>query len=95
MAKPVLDSSGVVAGVGQRVAAGIAQHVRVDRKGEACAGINALDQPVDGVGRERAAALGGEHKRRIGELPAQLAQRFAPRRRARDARTKPISSWTL
>ena len=44
------------------------------REGEAGALTDALDELVDGVGRERAAALGGEHKRRIGKLPTQLAQ---------------------
>ena len=35
MAEPVLDRTGVVAGVGERVAAAVAQHVGVQRKGEA------------------------------------------------------------
>jgi hypothetical protein len=43
-----------VAGIGERVAASVPQHVGMDRKGEACAHANAFDQPVDGVGRERA-----------------------------------------
>jgi hypothetical protein len=34
----------------------VAQHVNVNRKREAGALTDALDQPVDGVGRERAAA---------------------------------------
>jgi hypothetical protein len=45
------------------------------RKGEAGAIADALDEPVDGVGRERAAALGGEDEGRVRELPAQFAQR--------------------
>jgi hypothetical protein len=48
--------------------------VGVDRKGESGAGTDTLDQPVDGVGCERTAALGGEYERAAGELPAQLAQ---------------------
>jgi hypothetical protein len=35
MAKPVLNASGVVAGVSQGVAAGMPEHVDMDRKGEA------------------------------------------------------------
>jgi hypothetical protein len=30
---------------------------------------------IDGISRKRPAALGGEHKGRIGKLAAQLAQR--------------------
>jgi hypothetical protein len=36
---------------------------------------DALDEPVDRIGRERAAALRGEHERTVGKLPAQLARR--------------------
>jgi hypothetical protein len=35
MAEPILDASSVVAAIGQGVAAGVAQHVSVDRKCEA------------------------------------------------------------
>jgi hypothetical protein len=49
----------------------MAKHVRVNRKTEASAGPNALDQPIDGVGRERPAALGGEHKGRISAAPSR------------------------
>jgi hypothetical protein len=67
--------------------------VNVNRKGEACALANALDQAVDGVGRERSAALGGEHERAILGLPAQLAERphlvAAQRVRARLAVLRP------
>jgi hypothetical protein len=35
MAEPILDAPRVVAGIGQRVAAGVPEHVNVDRKGEA------------------------------------------------------------
>jgi hypothetical protein len=52
----------------------VAQHVRVDRKGESGATADALDEAVDGIRRERATALGGEDKGRIRGLPAQLAQ---------------------
>jgi hypothetical protein len=49
-------------GVRQSVAAGVAEHVGMDRKGKAGALADALDQTVDGVGSKRAAALGGEHE---------------------------------
>jgi hypothetical protein len=55
----------------------MAKHVRVNRKGEACARAEALDEPVDGVGRERATALGGEHASLSGNC----------RRSSRSART--------
>jgi hypothetical protein len=49
--RPILNASGVVAGIGQRVAAGVAQHVGMHRKGEAGARADALAETVDGVGR--------------------------------------------
>jgi hypothetical protein len=85
MAEPVLDASRVVAGVGQGVAAGMAEHVSVDRKGEAGAAADALAQPIDGIGRERAAALRGEDEGAVGQLPPQHAQGSESRRRAADA----------
>jgi hypothetical protein len=44
MAEPILDASGVVSGIGQGVAAGVAEHVGVNRQGEATASI--LSQPL-------------------------------------------------
>jgi hypothetical protein len=41
-------------------------------KAKRCA--DAFDQAVDRIGRERAAALGGEDEGAVGELLAQLAQ---------------------
>jgi hypothetical protein len=38
-------------GIGQGVAAGVPEHVRVDRKGEASALADALDEPSHRVGR--------------------------------------------
>jgi hypothetical protein len=46
---------GVVARVSEGVAAGVPEHVRMDRKGEAGAVADALDQSLDGVRRERSA----------------------------------------
>jgi hypothetical protein len=52
----------------------MAEHMNVNWKGEAGARADALDQAVDRIGRERAAALGGEDEGRVRELPARLAQ---------------------
>jgi hypothetical protein len=43
--------------IGQRIAAGVAQHVDVNLEREAGAFTDALDQPIDGIGGERGAAL--------------------------------------
>jgi hypothetical protein len=48
----------------------MAEHMSVNWKGEAGALGDALDQAIDGIGRERAAALGGEDEGAVGELPA-------------------------
>jgi hypothetical protein len=74
-AEPILDASRVVAGIGERVAAGMPKHMGMDGEGEAGALADALDEPIDGIGRERVAAFGGEHEGRVPELRAQLAQR--------------------
>jgi hypothetical protein len=50
------------------------EHVDVDRKGESGARADALDQAIDGIGRERTAALSGEDEGRIKGLPGQLTQ---------------------
>ena len=60
MAEPIVNAPRVVAGVGQGVAASVPEHVGVSRKGEAGAPADAFDQPIDGVGRKGAPALGGE-----------------------------------
>jgi hypothetical protein len=52
----------------------MAEHVRVNQKGEAGALADALGQAIDGVGRERAAAFGGEGEGGVRGLPARLAQ---------------------
>jgi hypothetical protein len=48
MAEPILNASRVVPSIGQGVAAGMAQHVRMNGKGEPGARADALDQAVDG-----------------------------------------------
>jgi hypothetical protein len=69
MAEPVLlNAPRVVAGIRQRIAAGMAQHMRVHREGEAGAHTNALDKAVDSVRREWAAALRGEDEGRVRAL---------------------------
>jgi len=49
-----------VAGIGQGIAAGMTQHVSMDRQAKAARAPMQFDEPVDGVRRERTAALGGE-----------------------------------
>ena len=58
MPKPILNSAGVVAGVGQSITATMAQHVRVNREVEMSALTDALDEAINRIRRERAAALG-------------------------------------
>lgn len=74
MAKPILNPPCVVAGVGERETASMPNHVGVDRR-QAGTLADALQMAADGIGRERAAALGGEDEGAVRELPAQLAQR--------------------
>jgi hypothetical protein len=74
MAEPILNPSRVAARIHLGVAAGVAQHVGVDRKGEAGADTDALNQPIHRVKRERTAAFGGEDEGRIRRLPAQFTR---------------------
>jgi hypothetical protein len=55
--EPILQRPGIMAGVRQGVAAGVADHVAVDRESKAGALTDALDKPIDGVRCERAVAL--------------------------------------
>jgi hypothetical protein len=66
MAEPVLNSPRIVAVVGQLIAAGVAQHMDVDRERQPRTPTNALDKPIDGVCRKRAAAFGGENVGAVG-----------------------------
>jgi len=61
MAEPILDGPRIVAGVRQRVAAGVAEHVDVDGEVKAGALTDALYKPIDGVGGERRSPLGLEN----------------------------------
>src|SRR6516165_722424 len=76
MAEPVLDQPGVMASVGQGVAASVAQHVSMDPKRQLGALANGLHEAVDGVSGKRAAALGleDESTRRIALQLTQHAQ---------------------
>src|SRR5262249_54849865 len=60
MAKPILQCPGVVASIGQCIAACMPQRVAVYRKGEASAFANALYKTIDGVRCKRPATLGRE-----------------------------------
>jgi hypothetical protein len=75
MTEPVLDGSDVVARVSEGVAAAVAEHVTVDGKLEASPLSDALDQPINRVGRERAAPLGTEDVLAVRKLTLQLPQR--------------------
>ena len=74
MAKPILQRPRIMPRIGQGIAARMPKHVTVNREGKARTLADPLDQPINGVGRERTAALGRKDEAALGELPAQLAQ---------------------
>jgi hypothetical protein len=74
MAEPVLNASRVVARVSEGVAAGVPEHVSVDREGEAGAHADGLDVTVNGIRYERAAAFGGEDEGRARGLPPRVSR---------------------
>jgi len=55
----------------------MAQHVEVDGKWNAGPLADDLDQPVDGVRRERRAALGGEDHSRCRDIPSAAPAFFS------------------
>jgi hypothetical protein len=55
MAEPILNCPRVVACIGERVAAGVPEHVHVNLEWKSGALAYALEQPIDGIGRERCA----------------------------------------
>src|SRR6516164_2520591 len=61
MAQPVLNCPCIMPRIGQRVAAGVPQHVDVNLEWKAGALADALDQATDGISGERRTALGLEH----------------------------------
>jgi hypothetical protein len=56
----------------QSVTAGMPEHVAVNWEGKAGTLANMLDQPIDSIGRERAAPLGRKNEAAVWELPAKL-----------------------
>ena len=52
--------------IGQRVAAGVPQHVDMNLERKAGAGADALDEAIDGIGGEWSAALCLEHEAAAG-----------------------------
>jgi hypothetical protein len=65
-----------VSGIGKRIAAGVPEHVNVDREAYLGLSAQALDVTVQGIGRERRAALAGENKLGVRALIApQCANR--------------------
>src|SRR6516165_10163906 len=76
MAEPVLDQPRVMAGIGQGVAAGVAQLVSMDPERQLGALANGFHEAINGVSRKWTAALGlkDESTRRIALQLAQHAQ---------------------
>jgi hypothetical protein len=70
MSKPILKGARIMAGVCERVAAGVPQHVNVDQKRKSGALTDALYQAINGIRVEWPAALGSEHGAAVRELPA-------------------------
>ena len=62
MTEPILDGACIVPLVRQCVAAGVAEHVAVDREGQSGALTNALDLPIDCIRREAGPSLGLEYE---------------------------------
>ena len=63
MSKPVLDCPRIVSCIGQRVAAGVPQHVRVHLEVETSALSYTFYKPIDSVWREGSAPFFCEHER--------------------------------
>ena len=72
--EPVLNGTGIVTFVRQRVAATVAQHMSMNGEREASALANALDQAVHGVGCGWPTPLSSKHKAAVRKLPAQFAK---------------------
>ena len=73
VAEPVLDEPCVMTRIGQGITAGVAQHMSMDPERQLGALANGFHEAVDGVRRERPAALSLEDKR-TRRIPLQLAQ---------------------
>jgi hypothetical protein len=74
MAEPSLDGTGVVTLVGEGIAAGVAEHVRVslERKTSGLGG--PFNHPGEAGRRERGASLADEGERRRFDLPLEPPQ---------------------
>src|SRR5262249_3008161 len=72
VAKVSLERACIGAFIRELVAASMAEHVGMGLERQLGLLASALHQPIEAIGRERAAALAGEHKR-SGRVPAQLA----------------------
>ena len=70
MAKVGLQGARVVPLVGQGVATGVPEHVRMRLEPELGLGPRSLDHAGEPSGRERCAPLRGEHEGRLGLLVA-------------------------
>ena len=77
MAEPILNAASVVAGVCQRIAAAMPQHVGMNGERKPGALADALDQPVHCVWCERAAPLSLKHKAALA-LPLQRKRSVVP-----------------
>src|SRR5689334_20638462 len=74
MPKPILYRPSVMAGICQRVAAAVPEHVGMHLESEASALPNSFNQPIKPIRCEGAAPLGGKDEAAIGEIPPKLAQ---------------------
>ncbi|MGA9010308.1 MAG: hypothetical protein WB495_26335 [Xanthobacteraceae bacterium] len=71
MAEPVLNSPRIVAVIRQLIAAGVAQHMDVDREQQAGARANTFDKPIEGIGPKRGAAPNASCRCKRGYLLSQ------------------------
>lgn len=69
-----MDAPRVMPRIGQRITAGVPQHVNVNRERQTGALADALHKEIDGIRMERSAALRREHVAAIWELALKLAQ---------------------
>jgi hypothetical protein len=74
MAEPPLDRPGVVALIGERIAAGVTEHVRMRLQLEARGHGRPLDHPGKAGGRERRAVLADEDEGRRHALALETSQ---------------------
>jgi hypothetical protein len=85
VAEIVLDGPRVVVVIGELVAAGVAQHVDVNREAELRPFADVLDLPIEGIRREWGAALTGEHKLGVRIERLLRTRRRGPFRKAEPA----------